>query len=338
MTERGGILVLDKPAGATSFACVARVRRAAGVRRAGHCGTLDPFATGVLPIVLGRATGLVRYMEGYDKAYRVTVRFGAETDTQDSTGVPTGGRAPTAEEAAALRADGDRRLRGLVEGLAGERMQTPPLYSAVKVDGRRLYEYARKGLDVERRARRIRVHEARLVDASSEVGVLRAVADLRCSKGTYVRTLAEDLGRETGFGAHAEALVRTACGPFRLEEAHGLDAVEAACREGGDRPLAALAALGWLLPLEAAVAHLPAAHADEAVARRIANGLSVTAEALGLSDGEAPETVAVLQEGIGLLAVCRRDESAGPAVADLPLSYRAERVFVGNDAEEADRG
>jgi tRNA pseudouridine55 synthase len=326
LTVRGGILVVRKPIGSTSFACVARVRRAVGVQRVGHCGTLDPFAEGVLPIVLGRATGLVRYMEGYDKEYRVTVRFGIETDTQDRTGTRTGGREPSPAELAEWRADGDSRLRTLVAGLVGERMQTPPMYSAVKVGGRPLYDLARQGIEIERTARRIRIHSAVIESVSGEDGVLRAVLLLRCTKGTYIRTLCVDLGRESGFGAHAEELSRTECGPFRIETAHTLEEIEEICHVRGEEAMTNLASADWLLPLEAAIADLPVLTLDDVSALRIVNGREVPAVIID-SDGKIPETVAVLREGLGLMAVCRLDDSD----AETPV-YRAERVFT--DAAE----
>ncbi len=330
MTVRGGVLVVRKPVGATSFGCVSRVRRAVGERRVGHCGTLDPFAEGVLPICIGRATGLVRYMEGYDKEYRVTVRFGSETDTQDVTGQRTGGREPTEGELGALRAEDFAPIRAMAAALAGDRLQTPPMYSAVKVDGRRLYESARKGVEVERKARPIRVHSVRTDSVAVDEGVLRAVLTIRCSKGTYIRTLCEDLGRASGFGAHAEALVRTRCGPYGLEQAYALEELDEACRGLGDRALDALAALGWLLPLESAVLDRASAEAGMETARRLVDGLEVLPEALGLS-GELPESVAVTKAGLGLLAVCRIDASDPERTV-----YRAERVFTDARQEKED--
>jgi tRNA pseudouridine55 synthase len=331
MTVRGGVIVVNKPVGSTSFGCVARVRRAVGVRRVGHCGTLDPFAEGVLPVCVGRATGLVRYMEGYDKEYRVTVRFGAETDTQDVTGKRTGGREPSEGELDGLRADGFQSIRALAAALEGDRMQTPPMYSAVKVDGRPLYESARKGVEIGRKARPIRVHAVHTDSVSADDGVLRAVLTIRCSKGTYIRTLCEDLGRATGFGAHAETLLRTRCGPYGIEQAHALEELDAACLGQGEGALGALAARGWLAPLESAVLDRSTAVADRETARRIVDGLEVSPEALGLPTSDLPETVAVLKAGLGLLAVCRLDASApGSAV------YRAERVFTDSAQEKQD--
>jgi len=324
---------VHKPVGSTSFGCVARVRRAVGVRRVGHCGTLDPFAEGVLPVCVGRATGLVRYMEGYDKEYRVTVRFGSETDTQDVTGKRTGGREPSEGELDDLRAEDFRSIRSLAASLEGDRLQTPPMYSAVKVDGRPLYESARKGVEVERKPRSIRVHAVRVDSVTAEGGVLRAVLTIRCSKGTYIRTLCEDLGRAAGFGAHAETLLRTRCGPYGLDDAHSLEAFDEACRGQGDRALDALDAAGWLAPLESAVRDRATSEADPGTARRIVDGLEVQPEALGLAgtSGELPGTVAVMKAGLGLLAVCRLDATApGRGV------YRAERVFTDAAQEKQD--
>ncbi len=223
--DSGGIINLYKPVGITSFSAVSRVRKRTGFQKAGHCGTLDPFAEGVLPICLGRATAAVQFMDHYDKKYRVGVVFGKETDTQDRTGKVTCENPPTRQALDVLEAADFAPLREAVRCLTGTFEQLPPMYSAVKVDGRPLYEYARKGREVERRPRTVTVYSAELVEASAREE-LRAVIDIHCSKGTYIRTLCEDLGRTLSYGAYADSLIRTACGPFTLERCVSLEQLQ----------------------------------------------------------------------------------------------------------------
>ncbi|HHX36531.1 MAG TPA: tRNA pseudouridine(55) synthase TruB [Clostridiaceae bacterium] len=225
----GGVLNINKEANWTSFDVVSVVRRLLKIRRVGHCGTLDPFATGVLPIFVGRSTGLVRFTENYDKRYRVTYAIGRATETEDLTGATCGGRTPNSAEIAALQADDWAVLRRHVAALVGQQDQIPPMYSAVKVGGRKLYEYARKGETVLRPVRRIEVYEAKFVSAQvvRDAAPVRLTIDIHCSKGTYVRTLGSDIGQRLGWGAHAVALTRTACGFYNLADSIMLSELEA---------------------------------------------------------------------------------------------------------------
>jgi tRNA pseudouridine55 synthase len=219
-----GILLVAKPAGCTSHDVVAVVRRLTGVRRVGHGGTLDPFATGVLPVFLGRATRLVEYHMADDKAYRATLVFGARSTTDDLDGVlaPTEAPPPTRET-----------VEAALGGFLGEIVQVPPDYSAVHVGGRRAYELARRGDKPELRPRSVVIHEIRLVEWEA-TDPLRpsAILDVRCGAGTYIRALARDLGEGLGCGAYLGALTRTASGPFRLEDAHPLEVVREALAAG----------------------------------------------------------------------------------------------------------
>lgn len=211
-----GALLVDKPEGLTSHDVVARVRRLAHGERCGHTGTLDPFATGLLVLCLGRATRLSRFVVGMRKTYLATVRFGFATDTYDRTGRPLGepgGSAPGREE--------------LVEALRsflGVQEQYPPPFSAKKVSGERAYRLARAGLSVQPAAVRIQIDEIELLDHAPPLARLRVTA----SSGTYIRSLAHDLGRKAGCGAHLEDLRRTRVGSFRVEDASTLDALESA--------------------------------------------------------------------------------------------------------------
>lgn len=256
----GGILLVHKEAGMTSFDVVAQVRRLCGLRKVGHMGTLDPFATGLLPVAVGRSTGIIRYTEGYDKAYRVVIALGQATDTQDLTGtpVPRGGAPLTAAKMAAWLADDAAFLRQKIKDLQGDRLQVPPMYSAVKIKGEPLYKYARRGETVERRPRPITVYRAELVRVAQVDGPapLQLTVDFQVSKGTYIRTLASDLGEDLGCGAHAAALIRTQCGPYFLQESSKLTDLKVKWESrstGGDNGRSD----GLLLSPETAVQHFP---------------------------------------------------------------------------------
>ena len=242
-----GILNINKPAGWTSHDVVAKLRRALGERRIGHGGTLDPMATGVLPVFVGRATRAVEFMERADKAYLAGVRFGIVTDTQDTTGTVLESRGGRPEEAEVHR---------VLESFRGEMQQLPPLYSAIKVDGRKLYQYARAGKEVEREARSITLHEVEALGYEGEDYRFRVV----CSKGTYIRTICHDLGQALGCGGAMSALTRLRAGAFRLEDAAELDAVVAAAGEG------------FLLPVDSLFAAHPALTVGEEQNRRVRCG------------------------------------------------------------------
>jgi tRNA pseudouridine55 synthase len=206
MTDAGcsGVLVVDKPTGATSFDMVARLRRRLGVRRIGHAGTLDPDAVGVLPLLIGEATKLVAYLLDESKEYVATVRFGVTTDSQDLSG-----RVLSTAPVPLLTPEG---LAAATRPFVGRIRQVPPMFSAVHHDGRRLYELARAGVEVPREAREAIVHEIVVEDVGEATARLRIV----CGRGTYIRTLAADLGTALGCGAAIERLVRTRVGPFDL--------------------------------------------------------------------------------------------------------------------------
>ncbi|MDB4968424.1 MAG: tRNA pseudouridine synthase [Myxococcales bacterium] len=208
-----GVLVIDKPAGLTSFDVVAQVRRALGERRVGHTGTLDPMATGVLPICVGEATKLVPFLVGGDKEYEAEALLGVTTDSLDATGVVTS----ETNASHVSRSDVEQALPGFV----GVIQQRPPMHSAVRVDGERLYKLAHRGLEVDRAARPVVVHALTLLGFEGP----RLRFHVRCGKGTYVRSLAADLGAVLGVGAHLTALRRTRVGPFSLEHAVPLDAL-----------------------------------------------------------------------------------------------------------------
>jgi tRNA pseudouridine55 synthase len=208
-----GLVLIDKPAGVTSHDVVDEVRRRFGERQVGHAGTLDPDATGLLVVAVGAPTKLLRFATGLDKDYTADVVLGVETTTLDAAGDVT-----ATHDMTAVTVEDARRV--VAEHLLGDIDQIPPMVSALKVQGRRLHELAREGVEVERQPRRVHI-ERYEVHPTSEVSVLRI--EVSCSSGTYVRTLAADLGRHLGGGAHLRRLRRTRIGPFSIEEAAPVD-------------------------------------------------------------------------------------------------------------------
>ena len=223
-----GLLLVDKPAGVTSHDVVARARRVLRERRIGHLGTLDPFATGLLVLLVGRATRLAQYLDGEPKEYAATVSFGAETETDDGTGAVT--------VTAPLPAPAD--VRRAIEQLTGPLQQMPPAYSAKQVDGERSYAAARAGRALALRAVPVQVHGWQVEQLTPE----RAQVRVTCSGGTYVRALARDLGRRCGSAAHLTALRRLRSGPFQVADAVSWDALEPAAPPALRSPLPGLAA------------------------------------------------------------------------------------------------
>lgn len=226
-----GVLNLLKPPGMTSHDVVGYVRRVLKTKRVGHTGTLDPGVPGVLPICVGRATRLAEYIAGKDKAYRAEIMFGIATDTQDSFGTVLS------------ESDGTHLSKGdiayALTRFQGDIMQVPPMMSAVKVGGKRLYDLARQGIEVERAARPVTIYSLRLLRFTPGARPT-AMVDVVCSKGTYIRTLAHDIGQVLGTGGHLSFLVRTRSGPFRLEQAATLEELAA----GKAELLPPVAALG----------------------------------------------------------------------------------------------
>jgi tRNA pseudouridine55 synthase len=253
-----GILLLDKPQGVTSNAALQRAKRLFQARKAGHTGSLDPLATGLLPLCFGEATKVSSFLLGAAKRYLVTARFGVVTDTADAEGEIL--------REQAVSGLNRQTLEEVLERFRGEGDQIPPMYSAVKHQGRRLYELARQGEEVERAARPITIHELRLV----ELREVEADFAVHCSKGTYVRTLIEDIGEALGVGAHVKALRRTGLGPYD-ESARlvTMEEIESAAEDG----FGALDAL--LLPMETALTQWPGVHLSDDVAFYLRQGQPV---------------------------------------------------------------
>jgi tRNA pseudouridine55 synthase len=252
-----GWLILDKPAGMTSTQAVGTVRHLFDARKAGHAGTLDPLATGILPIALGEATKTVPYAVEGEKGYRFTVRWGMETDTDDAEGrtVSTSDSRPD-----------PGAIEALLPQFTGEILQTPPAYSAIKIDGERAYDLARAGEVVELAARSICIDMLKLVESPCAD---TAIFEARCGKGTYVRALARDMGRALGCLGHVVALRRTRVASFLEADAIPMEALRAAAEEGE------AAALHLLLPVEAALSELAVLNVGQSDAARLLRGQAV---------------------------------------------------------------
>lgn len=288
------MLIVAKPSGPTSHDVVGLVRRLSSTRRVGHGGTLDPFAAGVLPVFLGRATRLVEYHLGATKRYRATICFGETSTTDDIDGDRTPVEGPPVTRQAVETA---------LAALTGPIRQVPPDYSAVQVAGRRAYQMARAGEPVELAPRDVTIHGLTLVEWD-ETDPARpvAVVDVVCSAGTYVRSLARDLGARLGSGAYLGALVRTASGGFRLEDAVSFDELRA---QASDGPAGVLRVLR---PIDAGLEDLPHARVTEDEVRRLGEGL-ITAPKIPLAVRDAPLVLAVGSDG-RVVAVCRAASGA----------------------------
>ena len=275
-----GIIIIDKPQEWTSNDVVSRLRRVFNTRRIGHGGTLDPMATGVLPVFVGRATRGVEFFEHAQKVYETTIRFGLTTDTEDITGkVLTENEVSLTEDA----------LQAVLPRFRGEILQVPPMYSAIKVNGQKLYDLARKGREVERQPRSITIHELEMLDFSGNEARLR----VRCSKGTYIRTLCKDIGEALGCGGCMAALRRVEAGEYTLEGAIPLRELLEISERGEDVE-------HLLRPVDTMFASHPAFQLSEKQARLVKNGNAFTSDC---ADG----TYRVYASDGEFLALCRAE-------------------------------
>ncbi len=231
-SDRSGIILVDKPEGMTSFAVVSRVRKILNIKKAGHAGTLDPFATGLLVIAVGKATRVLRYMEHDSKVYRAVMELGRITSTGDKEGEVIGGKMPDEAGLQALCEDDYRKVREAVMSMKGEITQVPSMYSAIKIAGRPAYDYARKGQEVKIPERKVTIHDITIGRISVVEGTVQVEMTVFCSKGTYIRTLCEDIGEKLGYGAYCLALRRIRSGGFSIEEAYTLEKIEEMERSG----------------------------------------------------------------------------------------------------------
>lgn len=261
-----GILNIDKPWGKTSFSVVSIVKRLSGERRVGHAGTLDPAATGVLPVCIGRGTRVIQFLTDADKTYRAEIELGVSTDTYDASGKITGRGDPAGIDREQFETALDS-FRGLIQ-------QIPPMYSAVKYHGQPLYKLARAGIDIPRKSRQVRIYHLALIDWQPPV----ATVELECSKGTYIRSLANDLGQALGCGASLKNLVRLRCGLFDIKNTISLPQLEDAFRYGYWRRFAH--------PVDTVLSHWGAMVVNEATEDTIKKGCSPV---LGNGDSEPPD-------------------------------------------------
>src|SRR5258707_315550 len=278
-----GIFNINKPTGMTSHDVVAKVRKLLKQKRVGHAGTLDPAASGVLPVCVGQGTRVAEYLSESGKEYRATVIFGVETDTYDVEGAIT--RTASTE---------DLNLAGIEQelaGLRGPQMQVPPRYSAIKIQGQAAYKRTRAGEELELEARPIDI--SRLESVAWQTPVL--VLDVACSKGTYIRSLAYDLGRVSGCGAHLGGLIRTRSGPFSLDESITLEELAHASEQGR--------LTGCLQPADKALAHYPALHLSTEETARVLHG-----NAFAWPDTQAEATLARVYNADGeFIAIAESD-------------------------------
>lgn len=285
-----GILLLNKPKGMTSHDCVFKVRKLVKMKKVGHTGTLDPDVSGVLPICLGRATKIVEYVTASNKTYEGEVKIGFSTTTEDASG-------EMVEEKRVDRDITKDEVLNVLHSLTGEIIQTPPMYSAVKVNGKRLYEYARQGMVIERPSRKITIHKLELLsDIVQTNNTVSFRFRVTCSKGTYVRTLAVQIGEKLGYPSHMSDLIRTSSGEFKLQQCMTLEELEIMVKNERIQE--------HLLSIEDALSHLPKLIINDKVAEKVKNG-SVLPVPQELNQIQVGEPIATLHNG-DILAIYQR--------------------------------
>lgn len=297
-----GILNINKPAGPTSFDIVSLVRRLSGERKVGHAGTLDPLARGVLPVCLGKGTRIIEFLVDTTKTYRAEIELGVSTDTYDAEGRVTG----TGDPAGISR----EQVEAALSSLGQRTEQVPPLYSALKYKGKPLYKWAREGITIEPESRPVNIHQIQLRDWETPV----VSAEIVCGKGTYIRSLAHDLGQLLGCGAHLKSLVRLRCGLFDISEAVQVPELEEAFRQGSQEQ--------FIYPIDSVLSHWKAVVVNDDTGRDIMNGRPVRLEnddwapvgagneQTALNDAPGQYCRAYNEEG-HFLAVLRRDPEKG---------------------------
>lgn len=291
-----GILIVNKPKGMTSHDVVSYIRKQLGTRQVGHTGTLDPDAEGVLPILVGRATKISELLTADEKSYTACVQLGVVTDTYDSSGSVTQERPVSVTE---------DEVREALEAFLGVQKQIPPMYSAIKLGGKKLYQLARQGVEVERPAREIEIRKLECYDFDLENHQFSLLVD--CSKGTYIRSLCHDIGQRLGCGACMAGLVRTRSGRFTLSQARSLEEIAEAAAQGGSN--------GLLIPLDEALAAYPAIRVSEANAGKIRNGLRLRTQQLGVSQAAEGDFFRLYDaEGLLCLGSVILDEAGTPVM------------------------
>ena len=300
-----GVMILDKPRGCTSAQALNRVKKAVGAKKAGHTGTLDPFATGVLPVCFDQATKAIPYLGDDIKEYEAEMTLGVSTDTMDDTGAVIG--------RASAEHVGRNEVEEVIEGFSGEITQVPPMYSAAKVSGTKLYALARAGKEIEREPKRVTIEEIRLLHFSYP----KATFYVRCSRGTYVRVIASDAGRRLGCGAHLSELRRLRSGPFALGDANSIEDVESGNYD--------------ILPLDEVLAGYPRVCLEGDLCESVRNGIPLSREAL--SGVELPEfknrDIITVFCRKTILSICeaKTDSDGFEYMGDKDIVFRHLRVF-----------
>lgn len=311
-----GIVLVDKPEGMTSFSVTSRIRKIFGVKKAGHAGTLDPFATGLLAVAVGRGTRVLRYMENDEKTYRAVMVLGKVTSTGDIEGEVVGGKIPDESEREELLSDDAAKIRASVSKMTGEITQVPSVYSAIKINGRPAYDYARKGQSVEIPSRKVTIFSIDIGKIWVEEELIHVQMDVHCSKGTYIRTLCEDIGEDLGTGAYCESLRRLSSGAFSVEKALSLDEIERRYRSGDS---------AFVVEEVEAMHCLPKIDVTEKEAADLRNGkkldFSVFMDRMDAVGAEPEKRVLALHEGRPCAVIYSEQSDEG-------LLIREERVFA----------
>ena len=310
-----GVLIIDKPAGLTSHDVVARVRRILHERRVGHTGTLDPFATGVLVLLVGRATRLAQFLSGAEKEYEAVIRLGYATDTGDLTGhlLRVDEFQAKTQSLQNLRKED---IESAMATLRGEIQQTPPMYSAKKVGGRKLYELARRGEEIERQAVPVTISEFEALPVNGSLlrpkgdGAYDLSVRVVCSAGTYVRSLAESFGERLGVGAHLAELRRTGAGEFRIDRARTLEELEQEVHNVASSQNPSLASLAEILISPgAALSHLPFRELSELQLNRICQGVDLWLDESQSTGWPEGQPVSLRDQNGALAAIALYDQA-----------------------------
>ncbi len=346
-SDRNGILLIEKPRDMTSFGVVSRLRRLVGVKKIGHTGTLDPFAEGLLAICVGRATGVVQFMDTYDKSYRVRICFGRATDTMDLTGTTLAEHVWAPGELTQLQKTDFAEIRQAVDRLQGPSLQLPPMYSAVKIDGQPLYKLARAGQTVERQARPIVVYSAQIEAILCSEGFETTLPSLELdlvlnvSKGTYIRVIADELGKALGWFGHAVTLERLTVGPFSRNQAWTLPQLEALFDSNPDRVSAqqhvwqSLKDQGAVHAMDEALTDVPALSLSRRQALRLTQGQRVLMDSAAMSSlpdwvkTADPSGKIALWCECGLLGVAHLEKL--PDEQQTPYRIVTERIFLSHE-------
>jgi tRNA pseudouridine55 synthase len=302
-----GLINVLKPPGMTSHDVVAILRKLFATQKIGHTGTLDPGAAGVLPICTGQGTRVAEYLIDKKKTYRAELTFGIDTDTHDAGGKVVGRLASVSLPY--------NRLLGVLDGFAGEIKQVPPMVSALKVGGKRLYQLARQGKVVERKPRRVTIYDLKPVRFDDTGLYPRLLLDVTCSKGTYIRSLAADIGDKLGCGAYLSFLIRTVSGRFTIEDAYTLEQIRALWDDGDH---------SFLLPIDEALSEIPALIVKEKAVVTVKNGLSLAPSGIcgGIGASDLPPFVRFYGPDGTLLALGQLQEQLNG-----PWAYKLTKVF-----------